>query len=273
VSDWRSLLAEIAVPRRTGSAVHAGVREILRRELGARGLVVMEHAFRGRASPWLRGVRSEEIEGVNVVGVRPRARVTVWLVAHYDSKGQPLSMLGRLAALPVSLLLNQVTDRSPGAVDNATGVLTVFAILDQLPPEVPVGVVFSDAEEIGLVGARALVRDRPQLLHDTAVINFDGIDDMGTTFAFQHRPGPVGQGVALALGIAPRPWLPVVVDGIALRRAAGECLTLLRGDWRTMRVVHTPEDAPDRLTLTGVDRVASAVARAVSSVALGHVRS
>jgi hypothetical protein len=53
--------------------------------------------------------------------------------------------------------------------------------------------------------------------------------------------------------------LPIVVDGLALA-AAAECVTILKGDWTTMRVVHTPRDTPDRLTLAGVQEVARAVA-------------
>ncbi len=146
----------------------------------------------------------------NLIGVRPGDRVRVWLAAHFDSKGQRLSMLSRLLAVGLcvggligvvaivglrtalgwrplwgalaipgaigALLLARcrTRDDSPGAVDNATGVLTVLAVLDALPPAAPVGVLFLDAEEFGLEGARALVRERANLLHGTAVVNFDG---------------------------------------------------------------------------------------------------
>lgn len=223
-----------------------------------RGLVVMAHTFRGRASRWLRG--AGPVEGVNLIGVRPRARVAVWLVAHYDSKGQPLSMLGRLATFPFSLLVNRVDDRSPGAVDNATGILTVLSILDRLPADAPVGVIFPDAEELGLVGARALVRERANLLAGTTVINFDGIDDLGTTIAFVHRPGPTTTAVAHLLGGKPRSRLPVVVDGLALKTVSRECMTIMRGNWRTTQIVHTVRDVPERLTLSGVETVATGVA-------------
>ena len=265
MSDSRSLLAEIAVPRRTGTLAHARVREALRRELIARGLVVMEQPFRGRCSPWLRGVGSPSVEGVNLIAVRSRARVAVWLVAHYDSKGQPLSMLGRLATFPLSLLLNQVDDRSPGAVDNATGLLTVLSVLDRLPPDAPVGVIFPDAEELGLVGARALARERANLLAETVVINFDGIDDGGRTVAYVHRGGPTTTALVRALGATSRTWLPVIVDGNALKSSGRECITIMRGDWRTMRVVHTVRDNAARLTRAGVEIVAAGVASGLLS--------
>ncbi|HXI32772.1 MAG TPA: M28 family peptidase [Gemmatimonadales bacterium] len=276
MTDLRALLAELAVPRLTGSPGHARVRDILRRELEARGYVAMEHRFRARAA-----------DAVTLIGVRPRTRITTWLVAHSDAKGQPLSMLARLGAaalIPLGLLglwfslwaglaavagagllaLNRITDRSPGAVDNATGLLTVLATMDQLPADAPVGVIFTDAEELGLLGARALVRERPQLLAGTTVINFDGIDDRGAVRVLRHRTGPVGQAIAQALGTKARAFFPVIVDGRVLAHGAAECFTIMKGDWRTAAVVHRPSDQPERLSLEGVSQVAAAVARVLS---------
>ena len=284
----RALLDALARPRLVGTPQHTVTRELLKRELAARGFVVMEHRFGAAARFPLRG--SVAAEGINLIAVRPRVRVATWLTAHYDSKGQPLSMAGRLllvaaalAMIPAVLLatragaspwwwlallvlpalflaLNVATDRSPGAVDNATGVLTVLAALDLLPPEAPVGAILLDAEELGLVGARALVRDRANLLADTVVINFDGIDDRGGVIAFAHRLGPLTRGVSAALGATPRGRLPVVVDGLVLATATRECLTIMRGNWVTAHIVHTPRDTANRLTLTGVEEVARAVA-------------
>jgi hypothetical protein len=292
MTGYRALLDALARPRLVGSPQHTATRELLKRELAARGLVVMEHRFAAAARfPLRAGVAAE---GINLIAVRPRVRVATWLTAHYDSKGQPLSMARRLllvaascAMIPAVLLAtragaspwwwlallvlpalflacNVATDRSAGAVDNATGVLTVLAILDLVPPEAPVGAILLDAEELGLVGARALVRERANLLTDTVVINFDGIDDRGGVIAFAHRLGPMTRGVVAALGATPRGRLPVVVDGLVLATATRECLTIMRGNWGTARVVHTPRDTADRLTLSGVAEVARAVATALT---------
>ena len=289
MTRYRALLDALARPRLVGSPQHTATRELLKRELTDRGFVVLEHRFRAAARFPLRA--GPPSEGINLIAVRPRVRITMWLAAHYDSKGQPLSMAGRLLwvaaallVLPVAgvatvagsasawwwlaafilpagfLLLNVATDWSPGAVDNATGILTVLATLDQLPPDAPVGAVLLDAEELGLVGARALVRERANLLQDTAVINFDGIDDRGGPIAFEHRGGPLTRAIAARLGTKPRRRLPVVVDGLALAAACRECLTIMKGDWGTTRVIHTLRDAPDRLTLKGVQWVAQAMA-------------
>ena len=351
MSDYRSLLRELAVPRLVGSPAHTRVREALKRELAARGYVVLEHQFamrrtagpavlipvggtlaaaaigtvlvaamspaRGAVACWLgaaalwlgavlfvRGRAATPVGGVNLIGVRPRARIALWLAAHYDSKGQPLSMALRIGAVvlaavgavgllgiaavrlagqpwsgPAEVLLsalalvggllllgNRVTNGSPGAVDNASALATVFAILDQLPVGAPVGVLFPDAEEYGLLGARALVRERANLLDGTAVLNFDGIDDRGSAICFVHRPGPAVAAVATALGARRRRFLPVVVDGLAFGRVARECATIMRGDWRTPCLVHTPRDVAERLTLEGSDAVAGGVARVLAGL-------
>ncbi len=285
MNDFRALLAELAVPRLTGSPGHARVRDVLQREIKARGFVVMEHRFRTRPGPWLVGARATD--AVTHIAVRPHTRVATWLVAHSDAKGQPLSMLARLGAVALVLLgvvgamvapvagaaalaglallgFNRITDRSPGAVDNATGLLTVLATVDRLPPAAPVGVIFTDAEELGLAGASALVRERTQLLTGTAVINFDGIDDRGPARVLRHRAGPVGDAVARALHTRPRALFPVIADGRVLARAAAECVTIVKGDWRTAAVVHTVRDTAERLAVTGVSEVAAAVAAALS---------
>jgi hypothetical protein len=260
----------------------------------------MEQRFTARSL--LHRLARVPLAGVNLIAVRPRARVATWLVAHYDSKCQPLSMAARLVAAALAavgvaellglalrallgtvhpgmldgllvgagaagaalLALNRVTDRSAGAVDNAAGVVTALATVDALSPAAPVGVIFPDAEEYGLLGARALVRERANLLADTTIVNFDGIDDRGATIALIHRGGATVDRVARGLEARRARWLPVVVDGLALAATARECVTIMRGDWSTAKVVHTPRDAAARLTLDGARRVAHSVAAALS---------
>ena len=308
MTDYGVLFRELAVPRLVGTPNHVKVRELLTRELVARGFSVEEHAFSGRPARALLG-SPRMISGVNLIA-KPQAKAwarqslslrtapagptlqggnnpAVWLVAHYDSKGQPVSMLIRLigflslviglvwlplgggSTLPIIplavglsiLLQNRVTDNSPGAVDNATALVAVFMTLDQLPRDAEVGVVFPDAEEFGLVGARALAAERAALFADAAIINLDGLDDVGTPIAFLHRPGAIGNAVARSLNARRARWLPVIVDGIALRRVARECVSILKGDARTMSIIHTPRDIVARVRLDGAASVAAGLAR------------
>jgi len=282
VTDYALLFRELAVPRLVGTPNHRMVREVLKRELIARGCGVEEHAFSGRPARALFGT-PKLVSGINLIAQRGRS--AVWLVAHYDSKGQPVSMLVRLigflsliaglvwlpfgdtaAVIPLALgfsilLQNRVTDKSPGAVDNASALVAVFMTLDQLSRGAAVGVVFSDAEEFGLVGAHALVRERAALFAGAAIINLDGLDDVGNAIAFLHRPGRVADAVVRALRATRARWLPVVVDGIALARVAGECVTILKGNAQTMAIVHRPEDSVSRVRLDGAATVAAGLAR------------
>jgi peptidase M28-like protein len=288
VTDYGVLFRELAVPRLVGTPNHRKVREILKRELVARGFEVHEHAFSGRPARALFGT-PRLIDGINLVAHRPSdgptARPSVWLLAHYDSKGQPISMLVRLlgfallvggvpwllvdfmsAIVAVGLGLaivaqNRATNESPGAVDNATALLAVFMTIDQLPSTAPVGIVFPDAEEYGLVGARSLATDHGDLFTDTALINLDGLDDVGRPTVFAHRPGTLGTAVAGALNARQWRWLPVIVDGMTLARVSRECVSILKGNVHTMLVVHTPQDTVARVTLDGAASVAAGLAR------------
>lgn len=287
MTDYGVLFRELAIPRLVGSPNHQKVRELLKRELQARGFDVQEHAFSGRPARALFGT-AKSVSGTNLIAERavgPSGRPAVWLVAHYDSKGQPISMLVRLlgfgllvlglaglvldfmtavVALGIGLALvaqNRVTDNSPGAVDNASALITILMTIDQLPRDAAVGVVFPDAEEYGLVGARALAKDRAELFEDAAIINLDGVDDVGRATVFAHRPGPVGASIARTLEARSWRWLPVVVDGIPLGRVSRECVTILKGNVRTMRIVHTPSDTADRVRLDGAASVAAGLAR------------
>ena len=288
MTDYGVLFGELAIPRLVGTPNHQTVRGILKRELHARDFDVAEHVFTGKPSRALFGT-PRVVHGVNLIAVRPAARPPVrpslWLVAHYDSKGQPISMALRLlgfvalllgiaglfmALIPAVIVLvlgliiasqNRVNNNSPGAIDNAAALVAVFMTIDQLSAGSPLGVIFPDAEEYGLVGARALAADHAELFANATVINLDGIDDIGRPTVFAHRPGKIGSALASTLQARAWRWLPVVVDGIVLARVARECVTIMKGNSATMRVVHRPADSTDRVRLDGAANVAAALAR------------
>lgn len=158
------------------------------------------------AVPWHRAT------GVNLVATRGRNEPRVWLVAHLDSKSQPIPILVRalgvtgsiaLWAIAAALLVAQlagahvalfwpwvsvagviagapvaasiVQARSRGALDNASGTATVLVAAGLLPREYQLGVLVTSAEELGLAGARAWASARGA----GTAINCDGIDDCG----------------------------------------------------------------------------------------------
>lgn len=290
MTDYEVLFRAVAIPRLVGTSNHQKVREVLKRELAARGFTVEEHAFSGGPSRAFFGT-PRVVRGVNLIAppIRRSAHPPIWLVAHYDSKGQPISMAVRLigfgalvlgvlmllVAIPPAMVVlalavlvlsqNRINDNSPGALDNASGLVAIFMALDQLGDRTNVGVIFPDAEEFGLVGARALVVERADLLADAAVINLDGLDDTRRATAFLHRSGSLSTAVAAAINARTFRWLPVIVDGIALARVARDCVTIMKGGWRTMRVVHRSADSVDRLRLDGAASVAAGLARVLRS--------
>jgi hypothetical protein len=154
--------------------------------------------------PWMRA------RSTNLVGIR--GNPSLWLVAHLDSKSQPVPIVvralavmavllamgaalalaavqlagydvraawpwvtgaGALASLPVMASLTRA--RSAGAIDDASGVSTVLLVAQSLPQQLAAGVVLTSAEELGLAGARAWVKGRG-VAH---AVNVDGVDDEG----------------------------------------------------------------------------------------------
>lgn len=257
------------------------------------------------------------VEATNLVA--RRGVPTAWLVAHADSKAQPFSLRARLVAtglaavgivallsglvarvatpLPVwwpalvlcaavgGALLSRSAPRdvSPGAVDNAAGVVAALTAADVLRERGDVGVLITGAEEYGLEGARAWVAQRPA---PAVFVNFDGLDSRGPFRVFPHR-GPYGgrgggkartvstvptaliSAVALALaetGARVRTGrLPpgVLVDGMVLARAGLAGITVSRGDWQTLGVIHTRRDTVERAGLEAAVTAGEAVARAL----------
>ncbi len=175
--------------------------------------------------PWARA------SSVNLVATRGVPRL--WLVAHLDSKSQPVPMLVRVAGIVFTVLAllalavlaiaavagaaippeawnlvalagtasslpvmaSVVGSESAGALDDGTGVVTVLLAAEALPHDMSIGVLLTSAEELGMAGARAFAR-----LHAPAMaINVDGVDDHGSTITMRHgRAARVRVGLARA---------------------------------------------------------------------------
>jgi hypothetical protein len=239
--------------------------------------------------PWCRET------AINLVAVRGSPRV--WLVAHLDSKSQPVpivlraaGVIGLLLVLSAALLLGALQEggaqvarawmglgaaavlasapviasvvqgRSPGALDDASGVVTVMLAALSLPAGMEAGVLLTSAEELGLAGASAFSES-----HGHAVaINVDGVDDAGAIRATYSgaRPRSVLDALAEAARNARQTMrtsrlVPgVLTDGVALSRKGWECVTLSKGTLRTVARIHTPRDSVDGMTAEGMVTVA-----------------
>ena len=178
----------------------------------------------------------------NIIAIIPGARPdALGLMAHYDSRAT-----------------------SPGAGDDALGVavaLECARLLAARPArQHAVMVLLTDAEEDGLMGAAALVRDPEVSARLRAYINLDAIGADGPVPLFQTGPGNGWLVRAWALAGARRRGgsyqveiyrhLPSDTDFSVLSRAGIPGLNFAAvGDGYAY---HTPRDTPDRLTTRAI---------------------
>lgn len=166
-------------PHPVGSADHARVQAVLMQRMGALGLETSTQTgpiARGPAD-YLRRMGGDpeaaNFTATNLIGVLPGrnpALPAVALMAHYDT-------------VPMSA----------GAADDSAGVAavleTVRAIRARGPTDRTLVVLFTDAEEIGLEGARAFWGDHPLRDRIGAVINLEARGGGGRAMMFETGRG------------------------------------------------------------------------------------
>ncbi len=272
-------------------------------------LILVVGLYRGWVEPG-----TPKVEAVNIWAKRGPPKV--WLVAHSDSKSQQFSLGARVLAVtilcaglvlmmvalalriftplpwwlafPVGLatLLGggalsraTVSNESPGAVDNATGVLAALVAADLLRTRSDIGVLITGAEEFGMAGAAAWTSQHGG---KGMFINFDGLDSRGSYRLMIHRVRAQGdlsghsheivnalasQLRNMGQGVVCRRLPPgILVDGVALARAGMPGATVSRGDWNTLRVVHTSRDSSDRVDVAAAVTAGRATAAALDSL-------
>ena len=248
-------------------------------------------------------------KGVNVEATRS-SDVRVWLCAHLDSKSQPIPTLARalgislesagalvtlllavgaalgmraafdvwVAAAAVTLVgaapvvMSVVGGRSPGALDNASGVATVLATARELNDVEEVGVLLTDAEELGLAGAHAWAASRTPAV----VLNCDGVDDTGPiTIMFPRGRGAASLRSAIAraasiVDVAHRArGIPIglLTDSVAFAQHGSASVTFSRGSWSSLARVHSQRDDLSRLEGHGIPDVARLMAATARQLA------
>ena len=155
---------------------------------------------------------------------------------------------------------------SRGARDNGSGIVAALAFAEA-SSDPGSGVLITGGEEFGLVGARVFARVQGDLA-GTEVVNLDTIDDEGHLFVVSHDPRGATSARAVTarlggLGLtvqARRLPLGILVDSLPLARAGASAITIGRLTWRTLRLIHTPSDVPETLSLEAAEGVGRALA-------------
>lgn len=161
------VVALAQAPHPVGTPAHADVRRHLIERMAALGLDPQEQvatALRISAPGEVDAARVHNLLG-RLAGARGSGKA-VLLIAHYDS---------------VAL--------SPGASDDAAGVATVLEIVRALNagprPANDVLILITDAEELGLLGARAFALEHPWMNEVGVAINFEARGTSGPSLMFE----------------------------------------------------------------------------------------
>ena len=163
-----------AKPHPTGSPANAEVRTYLADRLDQLGFEVSTSGDDLTGWPFkrLKQWRGTDVTSeifVNVIGVtagKYRTKTALLLMAHHDT----------------------VWD-SPGAADDTIGIASIFEIMRALntngQADRDIIILFTDAEEVGLVGAKHFFNTHPLRDQIGAVINFEARGGGGTANMFQ----------------------------------------------------------------------------------------
>jgi hypothetical protein len=176
--------------------------------------------------------------------------------------------LTAFAILPVAFCF--VTNRSRGALDNATGIASTLMALENIPADRGLGVLLTSAEELALAGARAFLAS-----HEIRgiAINCDTIDDRGRFVCMTQNRN--SNGVRAVSGAAKSHGVNVQVrgmirgiltDSIPFAEAGWDTCTISRGNLGTLALVHTSRDVPERIDGTGVALAAQLLAATIEEL-------
>ena len=178
------------------------------------------------------------------------------------------SVLTAVAILPVALCF--ITNKSSGALDNATGVAAVLLAIEAVDINRNVGVLLASAEEIGLAGARSFVADRAA---KGIAINCDTIDNSGRFICMTSdlkRADALAvakAGVSVGENVKIRHMIRgILTDSIPFEKAGWSSCTLSRGNLETLARVHTSRDEPGRIDGAGVALAARLLAATVEEL-------
>jgi hypothetical protein len=232
VADMHEILG--SDPRPVGTHAHTEVRHRLVSALTSLGAEVSEHPAVS-CGGWGHCARVVSV----VARIGPASGASVAVVGHYDS-----------------------VSPSPGAADDGAGLTIALALAQHYqthPPAKSLMLVLTDGEELGLLGAKALVRDGA-LDGVAAVINLEARGTSGPSLLFETA-GPNGAAIARFARTAIHPITSSLFDAIYHLLPNDTDLTVFRAlnapgfnfafignplDY------HTPADRIDRLSFASV---------------------
>lgn len=266
--------------------------------------LLLAGAIAALAAPLTNMLPLGRITGNNMLASKPGSVPRYIFMAHLDSKSQPIPLAFRGPAIVLALLawlaftifallglldpvwirtdINTVLgviafiagvllvfcwveNRSPGALDNASGVATVLGLAESEKDRDDVAFLITDAEELGLVGARHIARKLNPVF---GVINIDGVDDDGPVYVLEKFGIPprhiAPHLVAAILQSADKLDMPaqrrnvpfgLLLDHLPIARADLPAVTVMRGSFASLRRVHRPADSMDNMTGAGIETV------------------
>lgn len=193
-------------PRPLGSRAHQQAREYLVRELTALGFAVevQPATVASQLMGWIRGATVH-----NIVARRrgTSAGGALLLSAHYDS-----------------------VNHAPGAADDAAGVATLLeagrALSHGPPLQHDLILLITDAEELGLLGATAWMREHRWVKDVKLVLNFEARGASGPSVLFETSTGNGGLIAAFAQ-VAPAPLATSLVSALSKLLPNDTDLTIL----------------------------------------------
>lgn len=240
----------------------------------------------------------------NLVATRGGAEPRVWLVAHIDSKSQPIPSAVRVAGIVTlglgvasALLATALTlagepsrmvwwvaavlavaggipvasstigNDSHGAVDNASGVAAVLFAAERARSDLCFGVLVTSAEELGLAGARAWSKNRKPGI----ALNVDGVDDKGRLVIMHSGRSQTELVELLKKGDAQidvRRMPPgLLTDSVALSARGWKSVTISHGSAATLGRVHSSRDSLKQLSGVAIEIVGNVLLIALECIA------
>jgi hypothetical protein len=244
----------------------------------------------------------------------------LYLVAHYDSKSQQIPLTARVilfvvaiaggvsfagltwlaAALPMftpaamtigimamlaslPLLILDIGDGSPGAIDNASSVGLALHLAEYLASsrwrgKLRVTILLTSAEEMTVMGAEAYARENEPALRRQAeagglyILNLDGIGVDGRLYLAggQRQARRLANLIRKACGeleiTIERFWLGgVMFDHMPFARRGLDAVSLIAVGPAT-RFVHTPQDTVDKLDVRGFEQAGRVILKVIEKL-------